>query len=150
MAVATKSFQLEAVNKILEDSRCSSLLRQLAENWETGVQSPVWAKYLTPWFTLIIIIIIWNDYLSHDWLLCQFLISIFSNSIIHLIWQKKSKWPLRQIMELERSVLNTGYLLFKILLDEFKLNHFLIVVSYFKRNQKYTYLNCLFKIISTS
>jgi len=48
MAVATKSFQLEAVNKILEDSRCSSLLRQLAENWETGVQSPVWAKYLTP------------------------------------------------------------------------------------------------------
>jgi len=28
-------------------------LEQLTENWETGVQSPVWAKSLTPRFALI-------------------------------------------------------------------------------------------------
>jgi len=49
------------------------MLKQLAENCETGVQSPVFAKCLTPEFSLInhfyeMIISIWIDCCAEAWL----------------------------------------------------------------------------------
>jgi len=68
----------------LPGGRCNSLPWQLAENWETGVQSLVWAKSLTPglafinpFYEMIISVRIDScvDYLI--WIICYTLFLIF-------------------------------------------------------------------------